>query len=65
MRALLSIYNDLHTFTHFFAFKKYKKFEIYEMFSLVFHEDMMVVIVIEKNYISCCWLCTCIFFCNS
>lgn len=52
-------YIDLHTFTHFFAFKK---FEIFEMPFLVFHEEMMVVIVTEKNYIRCCWLCTCIFF---
>lgn len=32
-------YIDLHTFTHSFAFKKYKQFEIYEMPSLVFHEE--------------------------
>lgn len=55
-------YIDLHTFTHSFAIKKYKKIEIYEMLFLVFHEEMMVVIVTEKNYISRCWLCTCIFF---
>lgn len=46
-----SIYNTIiYTLSHtLFCKKKIEKYEIYEMLSLLFHEEMMVVIIAEKK----------------